>query len=124
MIQLLLSSVAVTIPINKRVPSIEDLERIANVLNTSLSYLLAETSQIDSPSGGEDNTEPALIKKRGERINLDTIYAALKSVMDGAIYTRAEDRAKAEQLLRWALEELESAGQESPDISDNAGDYQ
>ena len=44
--------------------------------------------------------------------------ASLKSVRDGAIYTKLEDRDKAAQILKWALEELESSKKELSDTDE------
>ena len=101
----------------KRIPSIEDLERLADVLNTSLNFLLGESAQIDSPSNNEDVTAFVKVKiKRGEPINLDIIYAALKSVRDGAKCTKPDDRVKTMHILKWALEEVEAVEKELSDV--------
>ena len=107
----------------KRIPSIYDLERLADVLKTSLSFLLGEANHVDLPINDEDTTGFVQGKiKRGEPIDLDTIYSALKSVRDGVKHTKIEDRFKVAQILKWALEELESVEKELSDISDKEGE--
>ena len=107
----------------KRIPSIYDLERLADVLNTSLSFLIGESNQIDLSFNDSDTTEFVKEKnKRGEPINLDTVYAALKSVREGVKYTEMKDRAKVVQILKWALEEAEAIEKELSEISKEDGE--
>ncbi|MDR3076166.1 MAG: helix-turn-helix transcriptional regulator [Synergistaceae bacterium] len=101
----------------KRIPSVEILKKLAEVLKTSLSFLVGESSDIAPPDSdkktqeyGRGSVNPAV------PMDLDVIYAALKSVRDGALCTKPNDRAKAAQILKWALEELESAETESHDM--------
>ena len=106
----------------KHIPSIYDLERLADVLNTSLSFLIGESNQIDMPAKDEDKTGFVQEKKHGEPINLDTIYAALKSVRDGVKYTKTEDLAIVAQILKWALGEVETTEKELSHISNKDGE--
>ena len=107
----------------KHIPSVYDLEILADALNTSLSFLLGESDQIDLPVKDEDQTGFVQEKnKRGEPINLDTVYAALKSVRDGVKHTKMEDLAIVAQILKWALGEIETTEKELSNISNEDGE--
>jgi transcriptional regulator with XRE-family HTH domain len=100
----------------KRVPSIGDLETLAGIFKTSISFLIGETDDISTKvSGSADCGERGQTANvTGEPVNLDIMYAALKSARECARYTKRDDLVMASQILQWAISELENEKDELP----------